>query len=85
VRILSVYGLLLTTVAAVPSFNIFIAVLYCNKNSIISKDFNCYEGFYLLHFTVAFVGIFIFAVFSMVFTLTYIDLNPCSSIPFAAP
>ena len=36
VRILSIYGLLLTTVAAIPSYNIFIAVIYCNKDSPIS-------------------------------------------------
>ena len=30
VRILSLYGLLLTTIAAIPSYNIFIAIIYCN-------------------------------------------------------
>lgn len=85
VRILSVYGLLLTTVAALPSYNIFIAILYCNKKSPISKNFECYEGLYLLHFAVALLGCFVLLVFSAIFTLTYIELNPFSTIPFASP
>jgi len=85
VRILSLYGLLLTTVAAIPSYNIFIAIIYCNQDSTISAEFECYEGFYLIHIIAACLGMFILVVFSIIFILIYIDLNPCSLIPFAAP
>jgi len=75
----------LTTIAAIPSYNIFIAIIYCNTNSPISKEFDCYEGFYIVHLTIACIGCFILAFFSITFILIYIDLNPCSTIPFAAP
>ena len=84
-RIFSFYGLLLTTITTIPFYNIFISIIYCNKESPISSGFECYTGLYYIHLSAAIIGCIILFVFSLVFTMLYIDLNPNSKIPFAAP
>lgn len=85
IKLLSSYGLLLNTIITIPFFNIFIAAIYCQDESQISKNLGCYSGIYFLHLAIALVGLLIQIVFSILFTVLYIDLNPNSQIPFAAP
>jgi hypothetical protein len=84
-KILSVYGLLLNTVFALPFYNIFIATLFCSTDDNIHGSLVCFEGAYFAHLVVAIVGLIILLFTSVLFNMLYIDLNPCSVIPFASP
>ena len=84
-KILSLYGLLLNTILTIPFFQIFIATLYCNTNDDIHANMVCYSELYFLHLTIAILGMIFLISFTFIFTLLYIDLNPNSTIPFAAP
>jgi len=76
--IMSVYALLLTTILAIPFFNIFIAIIYCNSKSDIDQNITCYKGIYFLHFGAAILGLVIYLIFVFCFTFLYIDINPNS-------
>jgi len=84
-KILSIYGLLLNTVFVLPFFNIFIAALFCKSDDRIHGDLTCYQGVYFAHLVVAIIGLIILFFTAVLFNMLYIDLNPCSVIPFAAP
>jgi len=47
--------------------------------------YTCYEGFYWIHFTVAFLGLIVTFFFSLNISLFYIDTNLYSKKPFASP
>jgi hypothetical protein len=85
IKILSLFALLLTSIATLPFYNIFISFIYCNSNNPASAAFTCYSGIYFLHLIIAVVGIILLTAYSLMFTMLYIDLNPSSAIPFAAP
>ena len=84
-KILNFFAIAITTIFTLPFYNIFFSVIVCYNDSPISKNFQCYEGTYYIHFTVALIGLFLLVVFSVIFTMLYIDLNPCSQLPFAGP
>lgn len=84
-KTLSVYGLLVNQVLALPSFHIFIVGMICNKDDGMHGDLKCYEGLYFFHLAVAIVGFLISFIVSILFTMLYIELNPSSKIPFATP
>ena len=83
-KIFGLYALLLNTVLTIPFFQIFLATIYCDPADEIHVDMVCYSGIYFLHLIVACIGILLLVAFTLLFTLLYIDLNPNSSIPFAA-
>lgn len=85
IKILSGYGLLLNTIATIPFYNIYLATIYCKQDSPVTKEFTCNQGVYILHLLVSIFGIIFQLVLSLLFTTLYIDLNPSSNIPFAAP
>lgn len=84
-KFLSIYGILLNTILAFPFYNIFIGALYCNSSDKIHGTLTCYSGQYWGHFAVGLIGIFVLLFTSFLFNILYIDLNPRSNIPFAAP
>ena len=84
-KIFSLYALLLNTIITIPFFNIFLATLYCQKDSPVHPNTSCYSGLYFLHIASAIIGMILMLIFCFMFTLLYIDLNPNSSIPFASP
>jgi len=85
IKLLSTYGLLLNTITTIPFFNIFISTLYCKDGDLIHQNILCYDGMYFLHMVIAIFGSIFLIFFAILFTILYIDLNPNSTIPFAAP
>ncbi|KAM3130308.1 hypothetical protein pb186bvf_017604 [Paramecium bursaria] len=84
-KIYSLYGLLINTIFAVPFFNAFIVVIYCNQNASFSSGLSCYQGLHFLHLSLAIVGLILFMINLVLFGLLYCELNPSSQIPFASP
>ena len=84
-KILSSYMLLMSTVFALPVFNIYLSSLICFDEDFIHGDVKCYEGIYFLHLVIAIIGFIIHFVTMILATSFYIDLNPWSTVPFAAP
>ena len=84
-KILNMYALCICTILTLPIFNIFWSFLLCYKESPMTQNFECYEGVYIVHLVVSIAGLALSLIFSLTFTLLYIDLNPCSQLPFAAP
>jgi len=82
---LNIYAVCLLTISVIPFYNIFIAVTFCFKNSPITENFECYNGFYYVHFSIGILGILITSFFAILAALIYIDTNLNSKIPFAAP
>ena len=84
-KIFSLYALLLNTILTIPFFEIFIGTIFCNSDDNIHANMVCYSGLYFLHLTIAIFGMIFLISFTLMFTLLYIDINPNSTIPFAAP
>ena len=84
-KILNFYIVTLTSITFIPFLNVFIGIIFCNPNSPITRNFECYEQFYYIHLTVAILGIIILILFSIICGLLYIDTNITSNIPFASP
>lgn len=82
---LSLYALLSNTILSIPFFNVIINALYCNSDSSAHKGTDCYAGLYFVHIIAALIAGIILVIFCFLFTLLFIDLNPNSIIPFAAP
>ena len=82
---MATYTILITTVGAIPLYDVFMRVLYCNGGLLISVE-ECYSlGMFYLHFVVALVGIIILIIFSMIVASILVELNPLSAIPYASP
>ncbi|EAR83935.1 PAS domain S-box protein (macronuclear) [Tetrahymena thermophila SB210] len=84
-KLLSIYGILINTIAFIPFFNIFIQTLYCSTSIQTGQNLNCYNGIYFVHFSLAVLGMILLLLFTVLFLRLYIDLNPCSTLPFAQP
>jgi len=84
-KIFSLYALFTNTIITIPFFNVLINALYCNSSDPVHANMQCYNGFYFLHLACSIISFFIMLFFSLLFNLLYIDLNPNSTIPFAAP
>jgi len=84
-KVLSSYMLLLSTVFALPIFNVYLASLMCFDEDSIHTGLTCYQGIYFLHLVVGIIGFIIHFVMMILATSFYIDLNPWSNVPFAAP
>jgi ABC-type transport system involved in cytochrome c biogenesis permease subunit len=84
-KVLSSYMLLMSTVFALPIFNIYLSSLICFDEDSIHGDEQCYQGIYFLHLIVAIIGFVIHFVTMILATSFYIDLNPWSTVPFASP
>ena len=85
IKLFSTFGLLLNTIIIIPFFNIIIATLYCKSDSQITINLDCYSGIYFVHLVIGIFTAIFLIFFFLLFTLLYIDLNPSSTIPFAAP
>lgn len=84
-KVLSVYGLLINHVLALPAFQLFINAIICNEEDNLHGDLECYQGLYFLHLTLGIIGFLTFFSVSILFTLLFVELNPYSSISFATP
>lgn len=83
VKAMSIYGMFLNTILIIPFFNIVIATFYCSSENEMHKEFDCYNGIYILHLIIAMITCVILLGFALLFATLYIDLNPNSSLPFA--
>lgn len=84
-KVLSLFVLLLNTVLTIPFVDMFLVTIYCDDADFIGGERVCYSGIYWLHFTFSLFGLILLLIMLPLSNLLYIDLNPCSSTPFAAP
>ena len=84
-KIFSLYALFTNTIITIPFFNVLINAVYCNNEDPVHENIQCYSGLYFLHMSCAIIALIIMIFFSLLFNLLYVDLNPNSTIPFAAP
>jgi len=84
-KVLSVYGLLINHVLALPAFQLFINAMICNDDDNLHGGIQCYEGIYFFHLVMGIIGFITFFSVSILFCLLYNELNPYSKIPFASP
>jgi len=84
-KVLSVYGLLINHVLALPAFQLFINAMICNDEDSMHGGLKCYEGIYFFHLVMGIIGFITFFSTSILFCLLYNELNPYSKIPFASP
>jgi len=84
-KVLSVYGLLINHVLALPAFQLFITAIICNQEDNLHGDLECYQGIYFLHLTLGIIGFLTFFSVSILFSMLLVELNPYSSISFASP
>ncbi|EAR83936.2 PAS domain S-box protein (macronuclear) [Tetrahymena thermophila SB210] len=80
IKLLSLYAILLTTVGFLPFFNASISVIYCTDTNM-----NCYSGLFFVHFSIAILSLILLLAQTILYIQLFIDLNPCSHLPFAAP
>lgn len=84
-KVLSVYGLLINHVLALPAFQLFINAMICNDDDNLHGGIQCYQGIYFFHLVMGIIGFITFFSVSILFCLLYNELNPYSKIPFASP
>jgi PAS domain S-box-containing protein len=84
-KVLSVYGLLINHVLALPAFQLFINAMICNDADDLHGGIQCYQGIYFFHLVMGIIGFITFFSVSILFCLLYNELNPYSKIPFASP
>lgn len=84
-KIFSLYALFTNTIISIPFFDILINAVYCTKEDLVHRNIECYTGLYFLHMACAIISFILMLVFSLLFNLLYVDLNPNSTIPFASP
>ncbi|KAL4459259.1 hypothetical protein ABPG73_001296 [Tetrahymena malaccensis] len=80
IKLLSLYAILLTTVGFLPFLNASISVIYCTDSNM-----NCYSGLFFVHFSIAIISLILLLAQTILYIQLFIDLNPCSHLPFAAP
>ncbi|EGR31396.1 PAS domain S-box family protein [Ichthyophthirius multifiliis] len=85
VKILSIFGLLINTIIALPMFNAFIVFIICKSDLDIHKEDGCYSGIFFVHFAFSIISLIYYIALSLIFILLFIDLNPSSQLPFASP
>jgi len=85
VRFVGLYAILLKTVGPIPLFQIFFSAVICHENDIFTNTSNCYQGISFINAIVGVLGLIILFFFSFFTHLLFIDPNPSSNIPFAAP
>jgi len=84
-KLFSFYILLLKTIAPIPLFQAFVTTLYCEEDDPYHEELECYSGSHLIHVIVASVGIAIAFIYGLMTSLFCIDINPASTLPYAAP
>ncbi len=57
----------------------------CFDEDSIHSGMTCYQGIYFLHLIVGIIGFIMHFIMMIFATSFYIDLNPWSNVPFAAP
>jgi len=85
VRFVGLYAILLKTIGPIPLFQIFFSAVICRENDVFTNTSNCYQGISFVNAIVGVLGLIILFFFSFFTHLLFIDLNPSSNIPFAAP
>lgn len=73
------------TILPLPVFNSYLATIICNTSSTFTSNVNCSSPIYYVHLSVALIGLIKFIFLCLIFSYLYIDMNPCSKIPFACP
>lgn len=84
-RILSILGMLVNPVFALPLFHVFILGIVCDEQDGFHGTLSCYEGVYFLHLTVAIIGLLMTIIISLLCNFLYIEISPFSKLPFAGP
>ncbi len=83
-RLISLYFLLLKTIATLPLFQIFTYSLICNNDQPYRSATNCYAGTQFIYFFLGLFGIISLVACSILTQIFYIDFNPYSTCAFAA-
>ncbi len=84
-KIMNVYAILITTVISLPLFDIFFNAIICRDDDHTNGNIACYQGIYWLHFLSGLLGLIMHSIISIGISILFIDLNPHSNSPFAAP
>jgi hypothetical protein len=84
-QIMNMYAIMSITILPIPLYNIFMAIVFCDPNSPITRNFQCYEGIYYLHFGAAILGLVLLSILSILNCIVYIEINHSSQKPFASP
>ena len=84
-KVLSAMNILMSTVFSIPIFNIYLSSIICFDKDKIHTNVQCYQGIYFLHLATGILGLIISLIWFLMLTALYIDLNPWSTLPFAAP
>jgi len=84
-KILSIYFLLLTTILPLPCYQGFITAFICFDDDTRHGNLDCYKGTYWIYPIISCFGIIILTLTSFFATLLYINFNPWSQAPYAAP
>lgn len=85
IKYLSFYGIIVNTIGMIPMINIYLATMYCKSSTKLGDSLGCYESVYFVHLSLAVFGFILFTLLQAIFYKLYIDLNPCSTVPFAQP
>lgn len=84
-KLFGLYVLLCNTILGIPFFNAFFSALHCKPHDIIHDSMTCYSGIYWLHLTIGIIGLIMYLGIDFLFQALFVELNPCSSTPFACP
>ena len=84
-KILSIYSIFLTTILPLPLYSTFITAFICFPEDSRHGDLECYTGTYWVYIILSCIGVIILTITSFIANLLFIDLNPWSDVPFAAP
>ena len=79
------YSYLLKTVATLPFMEILFAAVICREGNFFSGSNECYQGTGIINMAVGITSLVILLPFSLLSQTLCMDLNPASSLPFAAP
>ena len=83
VRILSLYALLLITIAPLPLSQIFLESVICQEGDALRMGEECYTGVHMANMIAGVAGMTITLFLSFIAQILYIDFNPSSTLPFA--
>jgi len=84
-RLLSLYAFLLTNIAPIPLFHLFFQAIICQDGDMLRGNDQCYTGVHLVNMVVGVFGLILLSIYTILVQLFYVDFNPSSEIPFAAP
>jgi len=84
-QLLSLYAFLLTNVGPIPLFHIFFQAIICRDGDMLRESDECYTGIHLVNMIFGVFGLLLLSFYTILVQIFYVDFNPSSEIPFAAP